>query len=235
MESNNHNLSDQDSQKLNNSKRLSDPVSSQDVNDQTKVNEFNENLNSQKMQAAGLVDVPPVKESEEVLIPVVSASSPESSPLEAHLEKMKHLQNELKEKENRYLYLYAEFDNYKRRSIKERSDLIKFGWESVARDLLQIVDNLERAVMHLPTDTDVAFSNGLTMIVDQFKTTLHKQGVQSIASLEKPFDPNLHEAIGQEVSTLPSGTIIKEHTSGYTLHGRLLRPARVVISQGPSS
>jgi molecular chaperone GrpE len=70
------------------------------------------------------------------------------------------------------------------------------------------------------------------MVLNQFRSTLQKQGVTAIESLEKVFDPNLHEAVGQEPSTLPSGTITQEHMRGYTLHGRLLRPARVIISNG---
>lgn len=146
--------------------------------------------------------------------------------------RIQELEAQVKEKENKYLYLYADFDNFKKRSIKERSDLIKYGWEAVARDLLQVVDNLERALTHTPPDTDKTLVDGLTMVVNQFKNTLQKQGVQHIESLKKDFDPNLHEAVGQEESELPSGRIVKEHTRGYMLHGRLLRPARVVVSGG---
>ncbi len=148
--------------------------------------------------------------------------------------RIEELEAQVKEKENKYLYLYAEFDNFKKRTIKERSDLIKFGWESVARDLLQTVDNLERALNHVPSGTDKKLVEGLEMVLNQFKSSLQKQGVQPIESLKKNFDPNLHEAVGQEESDLPSGMIVKEHVPGYTLHGRLLRPARVVISGGQS-
>ncbi len=146
--------------------------------------------------------------------------------------RIEELESQVKEKESKYLYLYADFDNFKKRAIKERSDLIKFGWESVARDLLQVVDNLERAMTHVPLNTDKTWIEGLHMVLSQFKATLQKQGLQHIESLKKDFDPNLHEAVGQEESELPSGTILKEHTPGYTLHGRLLRPARVIISGG---
>jgi len=146
--------------------------------------------------------------------------------------RIQDLESQVKEKENKYLYLYADFENFKKRSIKERSDSLKFGWESVARELLQTVDNLERALTHIPPNTDKSLVEGLHMVLNQFEAALKKNGVQLIESLEKDFDPNLHEAIGQEKSDLPSGTIVKEHTRGYTLHGRLLRPARVVVSGG---
>lgn len=142
------------------------------------------------------------------------------------------LEDQVKEKESKYVYLYAEFENFKRRAVKERSDLMKYGWESIARDLLQNVDDLERALSHVSSATDKSLAEGLNMVLNQFKSTLQKQGVQSIDCLNKEFDPNFHEAVGQEPSDLPSGTITREHSRGYTLHGRLLRASRVVLSSG---
>jgi molecular chaperone GrpE len=142
------------------------------------------------------------------------------------------LESQLKEKEARYLYLYADFENSKKRMQKERSELVKFGWESVARDLLQVVDNLERAVTHAPANTDKTLMDGLKMVVSQFKSTLQKQGVETISALQTAFNPDLHEAISQEPSEHPEGTVVKEHMPGYTLHGRLLRPSRVTVSGG---
>lgn len=160
----------------------------------------------------------------------------EELPTELPAELKKQIQSleaQVKEKENKYVYLYAEFENFKRRSVKERSDLIKFGWESVARDFLQSVDHLELALQHVPSTTDAALMQGLRMVLNEIKTTMQKQGVQPIESLKKAFDPNFHEALGQEPSDCPVGTVIREHSRGYTLHGRLLRPARVVTSSGP--
>jgi molecular chaperone GrpE len=147
--------------------------------------------------------------------------------------KISELEAQLKEERNKYLYLYAEFDNFKKRAIKERSDLVKYGWEPVARELLSTVDNLERAVEHAPEGTDKNFMDGLRMVLSHFKSTLQKQGVQEVNSVKQAFDPHLHEAVSQETSELPEGTVTQEHGKGYTLHGRLLRPARVVVSSGP--
>ena len=159
-------------------------------------------------------------------------STSENTEIEALQKQIQNLELQAKEKENKYIYLYAEFENFKKRSIKERSDLIKFGWEPVARDLLQTADNLERAIAHVPAGTDQNFMDGLTMVLNQFRSSLQKQGVEAIESLDRAFDPNFHEAVGQEPSSLPAGAIAREHTRGYTLHGRLLRPARVVLSSG---
>lgn len=163
-------------------------------------------------------------------------STPSGSTADLELQKLQKQVQDcdalLKEKESKYVYLYAEFENFKKRSLKERSDLIKFGWESVARELLETADNLERAIAHVPPGTDQNFMNGLAMVLSQFRSSLQKQGVEVIESLKMPFDPNFHEAVGQEPSDLPEGTITQEHSKGYTLHGRLLRPARVILSKG---
>lgn len=146
--------------------------------------------------------------------------------------RIQDLEAQVKDKEAKYLYLYAEFENFKKRAIKERSDLIKFGWESLARELLQVIDNLERALAHMPASTDKTLIDGLHMVLNQFRATMQQGGVHAIEAVEKPFDPNFHEAVAQAESEHPEGTIVQEHAKGYTLHGRLLRPARVVVSTG---
>jgi molecular chaperone GrpE len=172
-----------------------------------------------------------MSENEQQQNPDVAAEQ----PADETQQKLEQLENQVREKEQKYLYLYAEFENFKKRTLKERSDLIKFGWEPVARDLLQVADNLERALAHTPENTDKNLVQGLNMVLNLFRATMEKQGVQVVQSLGQGFDPNLHEAVGQVPSDKPSGTIVEENQKGYTLHGRLLRPARVVISQGPAT
>jgi molecular chaperone GrpE len=154
---------------------------------------------------------------------------PEAAPQEA-------LETQLEEAKKKYLYLYAEFENFRKRNQKERADLLKFGWEYVAKDLLQVVDNLDRAVEHLPKSVDTGFAEGIRMIRQQFQDTLDKHGVQAIETKGKSFDPNLHEALAMEPDAeSAAGLILKEHTKGFTLHGRLLRAAKVVVSAGPET
>jgi molecular chaperone GrpE len=152
----------------------------------------------------------------------VSSSSESQSTEEA----------KLKEQEAKYLYLYAEFDNFKKRAQKERLELMKFSWEPLALELLQIIDHLELALIHVPAGTDQAFLDGLKMILSQLVSTLEKNGVECIETQEKKFDPSFHEAAAHEESSQSAGTILKEFRKGYTLHRRLLRPARVAVSQG---
>lgn len=161
------------------------------------------------------------------------ANAPTSDQPNLKLEqKITELAGQVKEKEDKYLYLYADFDNFKKRSARERLDLLKFGWEPLARDLLSVLDNLERAMAHVPENIDKNWLKGIDMVQGQLRAALEKQGIQFIVAQENPFDPNFHEAVGQEASKLPAGTIVREESRGYTLHGRLLRPSRVVISAG---
>jgi molecular chaperone GrpE len=153
----------------------------------------------------------------------------ELSPLEARIQT---LEAELKEEKNKFLYLYADFENHKKRVVKERSDLLKFGWEKVARDLLPVMDNLERAVEFMPESTDKNLKQGIEMVLSQFRGTLEKQGVSIITTENQDFNPEIHEAMTQEPSPLPSGKITRSLEKGYLLHGRLLRAAKVVISLG---
>jgi molecular chaperone GrpE len=150
---------------------------------------------------------------------------------------LESLTAEIKEKEAKYLYLYADFDNYKKRSVKEREELMKFGWESIARDLVGVVDNLDRVVKTFQNSNQSdanskAVFEGIQMTLDHFLKTLEKRGMRRLDSIQKPFDPHYHEAVGQDVSDAPQGTIIREEEKGYLLHGRLLRPARVILSMG---
>lgn len=158
-----------------------------------------------------------------------------AADVSAQTKQIEDLQAQLKDKDAKHLYLYAEFENYKKRATRENLDARKFGWENIARDLLQVLDNLDRALTHTPPNTDANLVAGLKMVVQQFKTTIQKQGVEEVSTLGKPFDPNLQEAVGQEPSDQPSGVVTQEHMKGYTLNGRLLRPARVVLSSGPSN
>ncbi len=142
------------------------------------------------------------------------------------------LEKKLKEAEQKYIYLYADFENYKKRAVKERQDTIKFGWENVANGLLDVLDNLDRALQFAKPETDPQLMGGLKMIAQQFRATLEKQGVSEIKTEDQAFNHEFHEAVGQLPSAKPQGTIVQEQQKGYLLHGRLLRPSRVLISSG---
>lgn len=145
------------------------------------------------------------------------------------------LQNKLAEAEKKYLYLYSEFENFRRRNERDRIDFIKFGHEGFLKDLLQVVDNFERALSHARNQNAEKGSplaqviQGIEMIHYQLVEALKSQGVNAVASVGQKFDPNLHEAVGEEESKGEAGSVTKEMQKGYQLHGRLLRPARVLL------
>ena len=145
------------------------------------------------------------------------------------------LEKKLKEAEQKHVYLYAEFENFKKRALREQQEMIKFGWKNVAANLLEVLDNFERALAFAKPDGDPDLVSGLKMVSQQFKSVLEKQGVTEIATADQAFNPELHEAVGQIPSEKAAGVIVQEQQKGYTLHGRLLRPSRVLISTGPTN
>lgn len=158
-------------------------------------------------------------------------------PIAEAQNKVKELEAKVQEADKKYLYLYSEFENFRRRNERERMDFIKFGNEGFLKDLLQVVDNFERAVTHAKgfnpeKGSPLAVVNqGIEMIQFQMMESLKAQGVTAISSVGAKFDPAFHEAVGEEESESESGTILKEAQKGYMLHGRLLRAARVVVSK----
>jgi molecular chaperone GrpE len=148
------------------------------------------------------------------------------------------LQAKLEEKEkeatanyDKYLRAVAELDNYKKRSAREKADIIKYGKEDVIKDILPFVDSLDRALEHAESNTDIqAFKEGLKLIQDQLLCCLRKHGVERIDCAGKEFDPNFHEAMMQVDSEQHAeNKVINEYERGYMLNGRLLRPSKVSV------
>jgi len=139
---------------------------------------------------------------------------------------------EIKALQDKYLRLAAEFDNYKRLSLREQRDSARFANEGLLKELLPILDNLERAVR---SSKDKHRRDGLIQGVEltlkQFMETLAKFGVRPIASVGQAFDPSRHEAVARvESNTVPAGSVVDEFQRGYYLHDRILRPAMVTVS-----
>lgn len=145
------------------------------------------------------------------------------------------LQEELAKFKNEYLYLRAEFDNYKRHAIKERADFLKYGSERLARDLLGVLDNFERALAtKLTSETLAQFSKGIEMTAQELKNTLQKHGIQEMPCEGAPFDPNFHEALTSEpTTTVPEGHVLRVFQKAYKFHEKILRPAHVVVAKKP--
>lgn len=135
----------------------------------------------------------------------------------------------------KYYYLAAESENARKRELKERESLIKYGNEKMLQDLIEVVDNLERTIDMLKPDQDPKIKNivfGVDMVRKQFSEVLSKFGLKEIETDGKIFDPNLHEALSQmEIEGKKSNTIISCQQKGYTLNGRLTRAAKVVVAK----
>lgn len=140
---------------------------------------------------------------------------------------------------DRLLRVTAEFENYKKRMEREMNDFRKFANESLVKDILPIVDNLERALENPHTNNEKAFHGmreGIEMTLKGLLDTLERVGVVPIESLDKPFDPNFHQAVMQKESEGHSeNTVVQELLKGYMMMDRLLRPAMVVVSKKPDS
>jgi len=143
-------------------------------------------------------------------------------------EQDKTAEEKLEEAEKKYLYLYAEFDNFKKRVDRDKESFLKYGHEPLMKDLLSVQDNFLRASSHAKDPDTKA---GLEMIVTQFANVLENYGVSAIKTEDVKFDPNFHEALIEETSEKEKGTITLEVEKGYLLHNRLLRAAKVVVSK----
>lgn len=154
------------------------------------------------------------------------ASAPEVEVLEAKKEEI--------DWKSKYYYLAAEMENGRKRFEREKENLLKYGADKILGDLLDVVDNFERTVDMLKFDEDQKMKNvvvGLEMVRKLFLDNLGKHGLTQLESLGKDFDPNFHEAMGQEYSEgKRPNEILKEFQKGYVLNGRLLRAARVVVA-----
>ncbi len=140
--------------------------------------------------------------------------------------------NELHE---RLLRKAADFDNARRRHQKERKELEKFAGEAVVKEVVPVLDDLERALGHVieSGDAPAALVEGVQMVHRKFEQVLSRRGVAPIDALGEPFDPRFHEAIQQVPDdTVPHNTIVQEFQKGFMLHERLIRPSLVVVSQG---
>lgn len=161
----------------------------------------------------------------------VEAKEPSCSP-ETEAQPLEQAQKEASENRDRWMRAVAELENFRKRVAQEKSRWQKYRHEDLLRDLLPVVDNMDRAVQHCAdTERCDPVVDGLRMIAGMFKDLLARYGVSEIQALGRPFDPRYHEGIGRLPSAdEPPNTVIEQLETGYMYHDRLLRPAKVVIS-----
>lgn len=157
----------------------------------------------------------------------------DDQPEETSVDEATELKTQIEKLQNDMLYLKADFENYKKRMIKERSDVMKYGSESLIVALLDLLDNFERAMsIEIKPENMQSFADGVKMISGEFKNVLNRFGVNEIKALGENFDPVHHEAMGTEpTNKYKPGHVSKVFTKPYKLHDRLIRPGKVVVAQ----
>lgn len=146
------------------------------------------------------------------------------------------LQQALTEAHDKYLRLYAEFENYKKFAAKQREELLQYAHEHIMSDLLTAIDHLELALHHASEDSErSSLVEGVEMTLKELLSILGKHGLSSIKSSGKPFDPHVHQAMSQmETDDIDENMVVKEFRKGYMYKDRVLRASLVEVSKKPS-
>ena len=153
-------------------------------------------------------------------------AAPEAGELERNLEE------ELGQEKDRYLRLYAEFDNYKKRVARDREELIKYGNESLLYELLPVIDSLEMAMKHSSNDKSAGLAQGVEITLKEFLRVIDKFGLSPIDASGKMFDPSLHHAMTQvERDDIDENMVVEEFRKGYMFREKVLRPSLVAVSK----
>jgi len=175
----------------------------------------------------------PINESEQPTASTEAAFTT-SDEMDALKKSLEELQSNYDQLNDTYLRTLAEYDNYRKRTIKEKAELIKFGGESVLVSLLTVVDDIERGIKAAADATDVnAVKEGMELIDSKFQTFLKQQGISMIDTHEAPFDTDHHEAIALIPAPEESlkGKVLDCMQKGYCLHNKVIRFAKVVVGE----
>ena len=163
-------------------------------------------------------------------------SEEESEPTPSVEDEIEQLKSEYEAKIDQMLRTVAEYENAKKRAIRDKEEFQKYAVESVIKDLIPVIDSMNRAIKAAKESTDFdALHEGIQLIQKQIHNVLERKNVSIIDAIGKNFDPNLHEAIAQVESALPVNTIVEEFQVGYKLNDRVLRASMVSVSEGQSN
>jgi len=142
---------------------------------------------------------------------------------------------ELQELNDKYVRLYAEFENYRKRINKDKEELVKYGNESLIYELLPVIDNLELALKHASNNISEGLVQGVEITLKELQKTLEKFGLSTIDATGKPFDPSIHHAMTQvEREDMEENIVVEEFRKGYMLRDKVLRPSLVAVSKKPA-
>ena len=171
---------------------------------------------------------------------VVDEALAAETQAETRDEAMDRMRGEVDDANNRVLMAQADLENFRKRMRRDTEDQIRFAALPIVADILEVRDNLVRAIEAVTTagsETNAGdgLREGVQMLVKQFDNTLSKHGIKPIQSVGGVFDPNLHQAITQMPSAEhPAGSIAHEAVTGFQMHGRVVRPSQVILSTGPA-
>ena len=163
------------------------------------------------------------------------AEDVEKSPEEQLQDEIDKARGEAKAHQEQYLRTLADMENLRKRTQREKEELAKFANENILREILPVIDNLERAVEHAEqAESSDGLLEGVQMTLIQFSQVLDRFGVKPVEALGQPFDPNLHQAMGQmETAEYPANSVAQQMQKGYQLNERLLRPSLVIVAKAP--
>jgi len=148
------------------------------------------------------------------------------------VEELQRLNADLRDMNDKYLRLYAEFENYRKRVNKDKEELVKYGNENLLYELLPVIDNLELALQHALNDVSTGLVQGVEITLKELRKTLEKFGISPIEALGRPFDPAVHHAMSQvERSDVDEMTVVEEYRKGYRLRDKVLRPSLVAVAK----
>ncbi len=192
--------------------------------------ESKKDLKEQQGQSAEMPEVEATAEAAEET--TVEAEEPTAE--EALQKQLDETKQQLEKAQKEYMFLLAEFDNFRKRTLKEKQDLIKNAAESAMKDLLPVIDDFERAIQASEKSDDVdSIKEGVNLIYSKFVKYLEKNGVKAIDSTDADFDTEYHEA----VTTFPTddeskkGKVIDTVAKGYTMNDKVIRHSKVVVGQ----
>ncbi|GKW46885.1 nucleotide exchange factor GrpE [Planococcus sp. NCCP-2050] len=174
-----------------------------------------------------------VEQQEELVLDEAAGPAEETVDAPAEVDEVAALKEELEAEQNKYLRLLADYDNFKRRAQKDRQDAEKFRSQSLLVDLLPVMDNFDRALsVETKSEESASLLKGVEMVQKSLLEAVKREGLEEIKALGEPFDPNFHQAVMQEKDeTAEPGIVLMELQKGYTLKGRVLRPAMVKVNE----
>lgn len=162
-----------------------------------------------------------------------ASAEPGAAPETQAENPLEQLQTDVERFRDLAMRTQADFENYRKRSIRDKEDAVKSANSVLLERLIPVIDNFEFGLAAARTEGSQAVVVGLEMVYKQFQDFLSNSGVEVIDCEGKPFDPNLHDALGQEESaTVPEGHVVRQLRKGYKLKDRLIRPANVFVSKG---